>query len=367
MEKINFLKEYTSIDNPGSLSGVNTFYKYLKSKYKNVKFKDVQEWLKSQDTYTLHRPRIKNFQRNRVYASGIDDNWQIDLCDMRALEKENKGVNYILTVIDVFSKFAFVRLLKNKKGPTVLEALKSILDERKPKRIQADEGNEFFNAQCKAYMDKHDINLYFINSELKASVVERFNRTLKEKIWKYFTLSNTQKYIDVLPQIVDTYNNTYHRSIKMTPNQVKKSNSQQVFINLYGFDKNLDSNINRLKANFKVGDAVRLSKYKSIFEKGYTRKWTNEIFIISKILYNEQIRYQVKDLNDETIMGNFYQNEIQKVYLNQIDKKEYKYNEDSYEVEILKTRKVKNKIEYFVHWKNYPKSSDSWIKAKDLI
>ncbi len=191
MEKIDFLNEYTSLDNPGALSGVNKFYKYLKSKYKNVKFKDVQEWLKSQDTYTLHRPRIKNFQRNRVYSSGIDDNWQIDLCDMRALEKENKGVNYILTVIDVFSKFAFVRLLKNKKGPTVLEALKSILDERKPKRIQADEGNEFFNAQCKSYMDKHNINLYFTNSELKASKLRLKYGCWGKRLLTKFTLLHT--------------------------------------------------------------------------------------------------------------------------------------------------------------------------------
>ncbi len=358
MEKINFYEEYTSLENPGSLSGVNAFYKHLKLKYKTIKLKDVKNWLQSQDTYTLHRPRRKNFQRNRVYANGIDDIWQIDLCDMRSIKKENKGVNYILTVIDVFSKFAFVRLLKNKEASTVLDALKSILDQRKPKRIQADEGKEFFNTQCKSYMNKNDINLYFIHSELKACVVERFNRTLKEKIWKYFTLSNTQKYIDILPLIVDTYNNTYHRSIKMTPNQVKKFNSTQVFTNLYGFDKNLDSSISKLKSDLKVGDTVRLSKSKGIFEKGYTRRWIDEIFIITKIFYNDQISYQVKDLNDEIIFGRFYKHEVQKVY---------KYKKTTFDVEILKKRKVKNKIEYFVHYKDHPSSSDRWVKNIDLL
>ena len=117
----------------------------------------------------------------------------MDLCDMRALNKENKGVNHILTVIDVFSKFAWVRLLKNKKASTLLDALKSILDFRKPNSIQADEGKEFFNSDCMAYMKKHDIKMYFTKSEMKAAVVERFNRTFKEKIWKYFTLRDTYR------------------------------------------------------------------------------------------------------------------------------------------------------------------------------
>lgn len=365
MKKINYLKEYTLLKSPGSLSGINKFYKYLKSKYKNVKLKHVKDWLQSQDVYTLHKPRSKKFKRSRVFANHIDDNWQMDLCDMRSISKENYGFQYILTVIDVFSKFAWIKLLKNKKGPTVLEALKSVMEKRKPKRLQADEGNEFFNKACKEFMNKHQIKLYFTRSEIKAAVVERFNRTLKDKIWKHFTLNKTNNYVDVIDDLLESYNNSYHRSIKMTPISVNTTNSNKVFLNLYGYDKNLDGDITKSKKKFNVGDTVRISKNKSVFEKGYTNNWIKEIFIVTKVFYDDEISYQIKDLNNEIIFGRFYQNELQKVNFDY--KKTNTAGINSFDIEILKTKKVKNKKLFFVHWKNYPSSLDAWIEEKDLI
>ena len=142
MEKIDFLSEYTSPVNPSAFGGVMSFYNHLKKKYEKVKLSTVKKFLESQDVYTLHRPRLKKFTRGKVFACFIDDNWQMDLCDMRSISKENDGVQHILTIIDVFSKFAWIKLLKNKEGTTVLNALKSILENRKPRRIQADEGFE---------------------------------------------------------------------------------------------------------------------------------------------------------------------------------------------------------------------------------
>ncbi len=360
---IDFFKEYTTLKNPAALGGVTKFFHQLKSKYKHVKLDQVKDWLQSQDVYTLHAPRIKKIKRNRVFASSIDDNWQMDLCDMRSISRENNGIQYILTVIDVFSKFAWIRLLKNKKSATVLEAIKSIMEKRKPKRVQTDEGLEFFNKDCKDFMTKHNIKLYFTRSEMKAAIIERFNRTLKEKIWRHFTLNKTNKYIDVIDDLVFSYNKSYHRSIKMTPSEVKTSNSDQVFLNLYGFDKRLDSNVSKSEKKFNIGDTVRISKYKPLFEKGYTNNWSKEIFVINKVFYDKVISYQIKDINDEIILGRFYQNELLKV------KFDYKkdISTDSFDIEILKTKIVKNKKLYFVHWKNYPSSLDSWIEEKDLI
>ena len=362
-KNIDFFKEYTTLKNPAALGGVTKFFHHLKSKYKHVKLDQVKDWLQSQDVYTLHAPRIKKIKRNRVFASSIDDNWQMDLCDMRSISRENNGIQYILTVIDVFSKFAWIRLLKNKKSATVLEAIKSIMEKRKPKRVQTDEGLEFFNKDCKDFMTKHNIKLYFTRSEMKAVIIERFNRTLKEKIWRHFTLNKTNKYIDVIDDLVFSYNKSYHRSIKMTPSEVKTSNSDQVFLNLYGFDKRLDSNVSKSEKKFNIGDTVRISKYKPLFEKGYTNNWSKEIFVINKVFYDKVISYQIKDINDEIILGRFYQNELLKV------KFDYKkdISTDSFDIEILKTKIVKNKKLYFVHWKNYPSSLDSWIEEKDLI
>ena len=357
--EVDFLKYYTDLKNESAFSGISAFYKVIKKKFPKVKRNEVKKWLQSQDSYSLHTQKINKFPRNRVIVSGIDDTWQIDLCDMRALSKENDGFGWILTIIDVFSKQAWAIKLKNKKASTVLEGLRSVLDFRKPKRIHSDEGNEFLNSECKKYMEKHDIKLYVTRSDLKASIVERFNRTLKSKMWKYFTYTDTLKYIDILDDIVKGYNKSYHRSIKMAPNKVIKSNSSKVFLNLYGFNKNRDSEPNKAIVNFKIGDSVRIAKYKGVFSKGYTRNWTNEIFVIKQIFMSNQITYSLEDLDGEVIEGKYYDKELQKVYIS----KDAPLKVD----QILKTRKNKKIKEYLVSWKNQPKSENSWVKESDLI
>ena len=139
---------------------------------------------------------------------------------MRSLSKENDGNQYILTIIDVFSKKAWAIAIKNKKGSSILEAISPILTKNTPLFIHADQGNEFFNKELGNFLKKHNITLYSTNSEVKASIVERFNRTLKEKMWRYFEYSNDYKYIDILDDLIDSYNKTYHRSIKCSPNNV---------------------------------------------------------------------------------------------------------------------------------------------------
>ena len=308
---------YNNPSNPGAFSGLNSLYRELKIKLKNqLRFSDLQKWARTQNSYTLHKPKQKKIKRNTTIVSGIDDTWQIDLCDLRSLKKENDNFSYILTVIDVFSKKAWAFKLKNKTGPVVLEAFKSLVEKRKPERVHSDEGNEFLNRQFKSYLKNKGINLYVTNSDMKASIVERFNRTLKEKMWRYFTFTGSMRYIDVLDKIVESYNNTYHRSIKSKPNKVNKSNRDKIFLNLYGFNSANPSESYLYKAKFKIGDYVRLSKDKNIFEKGYTSNWTREIFIISQILFLSIPTYIVKDLKDEQIEGIFYEKELQKVDIN---------------------------------------------------
>lgn len=315
-DNIDYLKYYTDLKNESSFSGIDNFYKAIKKIYPRAKRSEVKKWLLSQDSYTLHKQKTNKFPRNRVIVSGIDDTWQIDLCDMRALKNNNDGYGWILTIIDVFSKQAWAIKLKNKKAVTVLDALKSLMDNRKPKRVHCDEGNEFLNSECKKYMEKNGINLYVTRSDLKASIIERFNRTLKTKMWKYFTHNNTFKYIDILDDIILGYNKSYHRSIKMAPINVNKSNSEQVSINLYGFDIKKDNEPDKKEIRFKAGDYVRIAKYKGVFDKGYTRNWTNEIFIVKKVFMNNQITYEIEDLNGEIIEGKFYEKELQLFYIN---------------------------------------------------
>lgn len=358
-------KNYEKIENPGSFGGIKRIFNELKIKNKNIKENDIKKYLSNQDEYTLHKPIKRKFSRNKVVVTGIDDTWQMDLVDMSMFQKENNKITFILTIIDVFSKYAWGRMILNKKGETVKDAIKSVIESsnRKPNKIHTDQGTEFFNIQCKSYFDKNNIKHYFTKSALKASIIERFNRTLKDRMWRYFTSINSRIYYDQFDKFFKSYNSSLHSSIKMKPSNVNKKNEGQVFMNLYGFEKNKGEIKTDVKILFKKGDFVRVSKYKHIFSKGYERNWTNEVFEVHKVLLNHSFPvYILIDLMGEEITGSFYAEEIQKVSIN------IRALEDSGEFfvdQVLETRTVKSKKEYLVSWKYYPESTNSWIKEEN--
>jgi transposase InsO family protein len=327
----------------------------LKEKKIKINRQQVKEWLASQEAYTMHRRMLKKFHRNKGITRGIDDLWQIDLADMQNISKYNDNFRYLVTCIDVFSKFAWVIPIKNKQAKSVLEAFKIIIENssRKPNNLQSDQGTEFLNKEFKEYLEEIGVGHYYVNSELKASVVERFNRTIKEKIYRYFTYKNTYDYISVLGDLVQSYNNSFHRSIKTSPNLVNKNNEKKIHKILYGSGK-----IKKPFFKFKIGEQVRITKYKSIFEKGFTAKWTEEIFRIRTLIPREPIVYKLEDLNGEEIKGVFYEPELQKVI---------KDIKDPFVLDkVLKTKTEKGEKKYFVSWRGYPPSFNSWITDKDF-
>lgn len=254
----------------------------------------------------LHKSIKRKFKRRKVIVYGIDQVWASDLVDLQKYSKQNKHIKYLLVVIDVFSKFVFVKSLKTKTGLEVTNAFKEIIKERKPEKIWSDKGSEYVNSTFKKFLKENDIELYHTENEEKSCIAERFIRTLKEKISKYFTAYNTTKYYDVLDQIVSEYNNTYHNTIKMTPIEgSKKENERDIYERVFQDD------LCEKKPRYKVGDRVRLSRYKNKFEKGYERNWTREIFIIDKVLQTNPITYRLQDLKGEEIIGSFYENELQ--------------------------------------------------------
>ena len=209
----------------------------------------------------LHKPIRRKFKKRRVLVNGIDKIWAADLVDMQAFTNFNRGVKYLLAVIDVFSKYGWLIPLKDKTGKSVASALKTIFEERKPGKIWVDKGKEFYNKDVKDL-----IELYSTENEEKSSVVERWIRTMKEKMWKYFMAKSTNVYIDVLPNLVKQYNNTRHSSIKMIPVKAsKKENELKIWRNLY--PEHLE--MHDINPKFSVGDKVRISTKKKTFEKGY--------------------------------------------------------------------------------------------------
>ena len=215
----------------------------------------------------LHKPIIRKFKKRKVYSAFKENIWVVDLADMQLISKHNKGIRYLLCVIDLFSKYAWVVPLKDKKGVSIVNAFQKILDssKRKPNKIWVDQGSEFYNNVFNKSLKDNDISMYSTYNEGKSVVAERFIRTLKNK---HMTAISKNVCFNVLDNIVDEHNNTYHKTIKMKPIDVK---------NEYLAKYNEESNEKYPKS--KVGDHVRILKYRNIFAKGYAHNWSEEIVI----------------------------------------------------------------------------------------
>ena len=224
---------------------------------------------------------------------------------MQSLSRKNKGIKYLLCAIDLYSKYAFVILLKDKKGISIVNAFNKIIKQsnRKPNKIWIDQAGEFYNNVFKKWLSSNDIIMYSTFNEDKSVVAERFIRTLKNKLYKHMTATGKNVYYDALDDIVNEYNNTKHNTIKMKPKDV--GDNKRVYIDEH----------NEKDSRFKVGDRVRISKFKNIFAKGHTPNWSKEIFIVDKINDTVLYMYNIKDLNDEEIIGSFYGRELQKTIL----------------------------------------------------
>lgn len=295
----------------------------------------------------LHKNVRKNFPRRRFIQKGFDDTWQIDLIDMQKYSKYNGGFKYILTCIDTFSKYAWTQPVKSKSADNVTRAMSYLLDgDRRPKNIQSDDGREFFNEKFQVLMRKYNINHYSTYSVKKASIVERFIRTIKSWLWQKFAYNGSYKWVkQTLPDLMNKYNNKVHSTIKVAPVTVNRTNANALLSNVYNFIKV------RAKAKFNCGDYVRISKYKSVFSKGFTGNWSSEIFQVLKVNNTYPITYQLQDEEKKPILGGFYEEELQKV----------KYP-DVYLVEKVLKRKGGKVL---VKW--YGLNSTSWIDKENKI
>ena len=215
----------------------------------------------------------------------------------------------------MYSKYAFVAPLKDKKGISVTKGFNKIIKQsgRKPNKIWVDQGSEFYNHVFKRWLSRNNIIMYSTYNEGKSVVAERFIRTLKNKLYKHMMATGKNVYYDVLDDIINEYNNTKDNTIKMKPkdvgNNTTKSSSLERNKRVY-----IDEH-NEKRSRFKVGDRVRISKFKNIFAKAYTPNWSREIFIVNKINNTVPYTYNIKDLNDEEIIGSFYDRELQKSIL----------------------------------------------------
>lgn len=320
----------------------------------------LEDWLQGEDTYTLHKPVRYRFPRRRVIVGGIDDQWEGDLVDVSSLAKFNRGYKYLLTVIDVLSKYAWVVPLKDKTGTTLVKAFTKILKQgRQPSLLHTDKGREFINSRFQSFLKDKGIGFFTTeNDDIKASIVERFNRTLKSRMWRYFTKhrggKEQSRYLPVLQDLVGAYNASYHRSIKTAPIKVNARNSHDIWHTLYDRDAAAASTL-RKAPKFKTGARVRISKTRRTFKKGYLPNWSEELFTVVRrqpgVLPHV---YTIQDDAGDLIKGTFYEQELQRV-------------KDTTTVFLIDQILRRKGDRMFVSWLGYPASFNSWIRKSDLV
>lgn len=250
-------------------------------------------------------------------------------------------------MIDVYTRMLYVRTLKSKHGITVCNAIQDIFEKNDflPIVVLCDKGKEFYNSNVSSYFKKHGIRLYSPSSQIKCGMIERMNRTLKSRLEKYMTHRNTHRYVDVLPDVVNGINNTVNRMIKMRPIDV----TGPVLNESLGYSK---------QCKYAIGDYVRISTARSVFQKGYEKGWSEEIFYVMNAIPGDPPTYELKDLKSDTIDGKFYNEDLTRC----------SKSDDIYKVEAVLDRKTVRGVKHvFVKWLGFPNSFNSWEPEANII
>lgn len=311
-------KLYFDIKSPAGFSSISVLHKYALLKYPQIKRKDIKTFLMGLDTYTLNRSKRKRIPRDPIVVAGQNVLWEIDLTFLMQHGKVNKGFKYMLVAVDAFSRFIYAQPMKTKSAESFIAAFKRILTSAtsQPISIRADSGGEWVNNKVKAFFKKQNIHFYVSRNETKAAIVERSQRTLKGYLYRYFHRRATYKWIDILQDLVTSYNNRVHRSIGVAPINVTFLNSAQIYKKLYpGHKYNVVS-----KFRFNIGNFVRISLLKGVFEKGLADNWSTEIYVINDQINAMIPRYKVKSLiKNDILLGTFLALELQQISITKDD------------------------------------------------
>ena len=318
-----------------------------------LKRKGGKEYLQSEDGYTLHKKYRKTYPRRKVVGLSVNFSVHADLADFQNVKRHNDGVNYLLVVVDNYSRYVHVEPVKSKTGPEMVQATEKIFDRMRKRygavcsRFITDLGTEFYNAPMKKLFRDNNVSHFSTSSGNKSCMAERMIRTLKTRLYRLFTSRNTLRWVDVIQQIATAVNNSVNRMIKKTPASVK--------------DGDIDESeqlITQPTTEFKVGDTVRISKVRRTFDKGYLPSWTEEVFLVDRVkdkIYPPYLK--LRDLQGEPIEGCFYFPEVQVI----VDKGMYKIDS------VLKSQKIRGKDMSLVSWVGYGPQFNQWIPTSDIV
>ncbi len=371
-EKEAYLTQiYYNPSSPASFSGADKIFRYVKKNSDlRISRTDILNFLAKQETYTEHKQVLHNFSKSKVIISSIGYQWDVDLGSLISRAKYNHSYKYFLVAIDCFSKFTHTRPLKTKQPAEVKKAFEDIFSSfNAPERIRSDKGMEFSGQPMVKLYEKYNISHFVSQNVPKANFAERVLKTLKSRLMKAMQAKNSHEWVDLLPKITESYNKTFHRTIGMSPKEVTKDKEVEIWMKMFEFNpKTEKSGVKEKKPKIKtpsssyklqIGDAVKLSFSKFVFQREYSQRWSTEVFFISKRFTKQNIQfYNVKDYQNKQISGGFQNEELQKVEVN---------DDTEYRIEKVLKHKMMNGEKYLlVKWEHYPKDFNSWVKASEI-
>lgn len=326
---------------------------------------EVRQWLLSQETYARFRPARRKHALNFYSVNEIDRVWEADLCDYRNLEEHNDGYRYILTIIDCLSRYLWAYAIRSKGKEDMAAVFRHHFAStgRKCKHLQTDHGLEFTNSLVQDVMRENGIAFKTIENRGHACLAERVNKTIKSKLHKVMIHRGSWKWIEALPQVVAAYNQTRHSSTGYRPADVNKGNAFDIWAASYTHKRQAAAqpSARTLGSAPRIGDHVRVSIVKSSFEKGYTPRFSQQIYKITDTMEMKPFRmYILSDLHGHRLKGRFYREELLTVPSPTRD--------TLYRVEkILKRRQVRGRqAKVLVRWEGWEKEWDSWEFEKAI-
>lgn len=321
------------------------------------------------DTYTKFKPYRKLRHYTPTYVYRRREKFQMDtvLFTAPVLVEANGGVKYLLTIIDIFTKKAFCYATKKNDCNTALACLKDLFSklDQLPQHIACDRGSEFKCKKMLDFMKEHQVNLYTTQTERKAAIVERFQLSLQQLLYKLMAEHNTYEWTKYLDTALDIYHARHHRSLGMSPNEAElpgkegDKNRQMIRKRYYQKYRKADQHMAKKKPKFKVGDTVRIAVARSKFQRGYYENFTEEYFTVAKVrTEHPNPRYQLKDLTGEEVNDLFFENELVKF----TPPADHRFKIEK----VLETKGKGRNEQSLIRWYGWPSKFDSWIPTRDL-
>jgi len=348
-------KIYYNPENPAAFSSVENVFREAHRLNNEITRKDVRQQLERSTTYTLHKPRRVKYPRLKTVPRGYLTDMQADLADFQKTASSNNGYRYILVCVDVLSRKLYTAPVRTKSPVDMIPAFDIIFEQMPctPRRLFTDKGLEFQAREMRRYFENNGILKYVAQSpDVKAAIAERYIQTLKIRLYKYFTATKSERWLDIVPKLVRLINRSRNRITNMRPNEVTKDNADELWNRMY---------LTKIKEGkkFKVGDFVRIDREKGAFHKGYLPNYTQEIFRVRRVKAGNQPYYHLEDLTGEEILGKFYDYNLSKY---DFDPKKFDIIEKFYKLRYNKT----GELEYLVTFKQNPKQF-YWINNAYIL